>query len=336
MPQLNNDIQLFDTGSGTLSTTPDGNLSRNVQLRFLVHSLAGYSAAETKGVQLAAQFYSGHRRTDLRCNPLGNGWYEIEASYENTAILQKTGNLTRVAQTPDGFDMVPGGISFDTTGATERVYQAWTDSPNATAYQSVFTQDNAGGLSPDYWDTKGALNVNENSVQGADITVPAFQFSETWSIPSEFLFGRTPASPQKPYIKTLYELTGTVNEKPWRIFEKGELLFLGARGDVQPGAAMVPVTFSFSARANRSNFTVGTISVTEKAGWDLLWVEYAAMEDQSKILRFPKVVFVDRLYPRVNFDQLQIGNAWRRVYLRPNKSSTSDFVHPLNNAEVEN
>jgi hypothetical protein len=334
MPLIN-DIQRFDSGSGTLATTPEGNLSRNVQLRFLVHSQAGYQEAETKGGELAKQFYSGHKRTDLRCNSVGAGWYEIEATYENAAILQRTNNLARVEQTPDGFDMVAGGLSFDTTGATERVYQAWTDSPNATAYQSAYTLDGQGGLSPDHWDTHGALNVNENSVQGADITVPAFQFSETWSIPSEYLFGRTPSSSQTPYIKTLYDMTGTVNLRKWRIFEPGELLFMGARGDVQPGAAMVVVTFQFSARANRSNFTVGNIQVASKAGWDLLWVEYAAKEEQSKLLRFPKLVFVDRLYERKDFSLLQLGTAWKRIYLRPNTANTGAFVHPLDPKEAE-
>lgn len=335
MPQLNNDIQLFDTGAGTLSTTPEGNLSRTVTLRFLVHSMKGYEDAEDKGTKLASQHYSGHRRSDLRCTPLGNGWYEIEATYENAAILQATANLTRVAMTPDGWDMIPGGISFDTTGATERVYQAWSDSGSPTAYQSVSTADGLGESSPDFWNTKGALNVNENTVQGADITVPAFQFSEVWSVPSEYLFGRTKASPKTPYIETLYNLTGTVNLKPWRIFEAGELLFLGARGDVQPGAAMVAVTFSFSARSNRENFKVGDIKVQKKDGWDLLWIEYAAMENASKILRFPKIVFIDRLYERKNFDELQIGTAWRRVYLRENAKNRGDFRHPLDNAEIE-
>jgi hypothetical protein len=333
---LKNDIERFDTGSGTLSTTPEGNLSRTVRLRFLVHSADGYRSAETKGESLAAQFYSGHRRADLSCNAVGNGWYEIEATYENAAILQATNNLTRVEQTPDGWDMVAGGMSFDTTGGTERIYQAWTDSPNPTAYQNAYTLDGQGAFSNDFWNTHGALNVNENSVQGADVTVPAFQFSETWSIPSEYLFGRTPASPQTPYIKTLYDMTGKVNLKTWRIFEPGELLFLGARGDVQPGAAMVVVTFQFSARANRTNFNVGDIAVASKDGWDLLWAEYAAKEERSKILRFPKIVFVDRLYERKDFTQLQIGTAWKRIYLRPNANKNGDFIHPLNNQQVEN
>jgi hypothetical protein len=318
----------LDSGAGTISLNQDGVESRNAQLRFQVHSLAGLQAAEQKARDIASRYYSGHRRSQIRCTPVGAGWYEIEIDYENAGTLQKGGDISRVGRTSDGFDIVPGGLSFDTTGQTERVFQSWSDSGNPSAYQSSYKN----ATDPvDPWNTQGAINVNENSVQGADITVPGFSFTETWSFPAQYVLGRTESQRTKkaPYLRRIYDMTGTVNKARFRVFEPGEVLFLGARGDISPGSAMVTITFSFAARANRKEFHVGQIEVAEKRGWDLLWVEYESVADQDRLLKQPRYVFVDRLYEYTDFDVLEIGEVWKTIYLQPEKvAKTGTFIHP--------
>lgn len=335
-PQNNNEVpqetERFDSGGGTLSVNTDGVESRSVELRFQVHSLSGYREAEQKGRDIAARYYSGHRRSQIRCTAIGAGWYEIEIGYDNAGVLQQGGIASRVETNADGFDIVPGGLSFDTTGQTERVFQAWTDSAYPTAYQGKYKRDSDP---EEPWNTYGALNVNENSVQGAEVTVPGFNFTETWTFPSEYVLGRTESQRTKttPYLKTLYDMTGTVNGNKFRIFETGELLFMGARGDISPSSATVTITFSFSARANRTNFMVNDIKVARKEGWDLLWIEYESRADTSRILKFPRYVFVDKIYPYGAFSSLEIGTAWKTIYLRPEQvDETGKFVHPIDPA----
>jgi hypothetical protein len=332
MAVIPKETERLDSGAGTISVNPDGVESRSVDLRFHVHSLSGLKAAEQQARDMAARYYSGHRRSQIRCTPLGNGWYEIEVSYDNAGVLQKGGAPSRVVANADGFDVIPGGLSFDTTGQTERVFQAYTDSASPTAYQGKYKRDSDP---EEPWNTYGALNVNENSVQGAEVTVPGFNFTETWTFPSEYVLGRTDSQRTKttPYLKTLYDMTGTVNGNKFRIFETGELLFMGARGDISPGSATVTITFSFSARANRKNFMVNDIKVASKEGWDLLWIEYESRADTSRILKFPRYVFVDKIYPYGAFSSLEIGTAWKTIYLRPEQvDETGKFIHPIDPA----
>lgn len=312
-------IELFDSGTGGLTTQEDGRLQREVSLKWLVPYQASYQAAEAKAQEIAPLGWSGHRRQRLDVRSLGNQWYEITASYQT--VLQNAEDDDN--NNDNGSDPASNSISFDTTGGTEHISQSFQSNNDNFGQQvagsttGIKGQIGHGrpGEGAGVPDLEGAINVEGDQVKGTDKVVPVFNFSETWTFPAEYVV--------TSYIATLYQLTGTVNAKDWRVFSGGEVLFLGARGEINRSSAAVAITFNFSARPNRATFKVGEVEVFGgKLGWEQLSVMYETSSTTSSIFRRPKFVFVNSIYGAQDFTKLRIGNTFPAVY-PPNMPFTS-------------
>ena len=139
-------------------------------------------------------------------------------------------------------------FSFDTTGGTQHITQS---------VQTVSKTGKSGSTPPDF---KGAIGVTKDSVEGVDITVPVYAFSETHYLP---LSAVTTA-----YKQALFGLTGKVNSGSFRGLAAGECLFLGASG-TQRGDSDWEITFKFAGSPNKSNIQIGDLQpVPAKKGWD--------------------------------------------------------------------
>lgn len=320
-------IETVDSGAGTLTVGSDGLIAREVELRWLVSGMAGYNEAEDKGKELAPLYYGGHRRGPLQCTPLGNGWYRISTTYANEGVdsYEKWGVANY-----DDVVLIPSGLSVDTTGGTEHITQS---------LKTVGYEADAEATPPDSF---GAINVSGGQVNGVTRTVPAYNFTETWLVPAWYLMaGRKPSegvtsdnpqptSPDTSYGQALRVLSGTINKEKWRIFDPGEVLFLGARYDVQRNATMVPVTYSFSVQPSRKKFKVGTIEVAEKRGWDFMWIHYEDATDATAFfpVKKPKYVYIDQIYEESDFEQLGISVNWSQHWI----NSGDTFTHPMTEA----
>jgi hypothetical protein len=320
MDRIPDKIERFDSGTGSLTAGPDGLIAREVEIKWLFQAQLGYEQAEETAIKEAPLYYSGHKRTRLDVTNLGSGWYEATAGYGNAGINQYEDTGITTGTGPTALVFAPGVLSFDTTGGSEHITQAWTDTADPSDYVMGYA---TVGDAPDL---RGAINANAESVQGVDITVPSFQFTETWMAPASYLIGGA-----SPAIKKIYEMTGKVNKTKFRTFEQGEVLFLGARLDTSRSQTMVAVTFSFAVRLNRIGFDVGGISDVDKYGWDYMWVEYETISDSDVAIRKPRYVYVARVYEHADFTHpttgLGIGTDWPQVWLDPPGDAT--FTHPL-------
>jgi hypothetical protein len=97
--------------------------------------------------------------------------------------------------------------------------------------------------------------VTPDRVEGTDITVPVFNFTETHYILNELV---TPA-----YKLTLFNLTGKVNGGVFKGFAKGEVLFLGASGSKR-GLDDWEITYRFAASPNVASLSLGGIRLLRK------------------------------------------------------------------------
>jgi hypothetical protein len=310
-------IETIESGAGTLTSDNSGLISREVELKWIVSGMESYDKAEAKGKELAPLYYDGHQRGSIVCAPLGNGWYRISVSYRNEGISEYEGwGIEGPTAT-----LIPNGVSVDTTGGSELITQSLQTSKYPEA---------------DAPDSFGAINVSGNQVNGIQKTIPTFNFTETWAVPAWYLLvgARKDAAdkddeqkpgPQEPYAKTLRKLTGQVNRYPFRIFDPGEVLFLGARYDISRASTMVIVTYSFSVQPNRDDFKIGDITVSYKDGWDFLWIQYEDETNQGAAVKKPKYVYIDRVYERADFQELQIGTDWNQHFIY----SGDNFTHPL-------
>lgn len=173
--------------------------------------------------------------------------------------------------------------SFDTGGGNQKITQ------------SLETVASYGDDPPDF---QGAVGVSTDSVEGTDITIPVFNFTETHYIPIALVTGA--------YKTTLFYLTGRVNHAPFKGFARGEVLFLGASGS-QRGTEDWEIAFKFAASPNATDLKVGDITGIEKKGWEYLWVRYADTEDEETLIKQPVAAYVERVYEYGNFALLGIG-----------------------------
>ena len=179
-------------------------------------------------------------------------------------------------------------FTFDTGGGTQHVTQ------------SLSTAGRYGKSSAKY---QGAIGFDGKNVQGVDITVPVFNFTEShWF---------TDAQMSQGFKLTLFRLTGKTNAQAFRGFSGGEVLFLGAGGNRQGDdpSDKWELTYKFAAMPNRSNFSIGGITVVSKLGWEYLWVRYQddVDDDNQEAIKVPVAVYVERVYEGANFSGLGIG-----------------------------
>lgn len=178
-------------------------------------------------------------------------------------------------------------FSFDVSGGTQR------------RTQSIETVNRYALPGRDPRNFQGAIGVSQDgTVEGVEIIVPEF----TYSVEHTF----ETLSPG--YVGTLFELTGRVNDAPFKHFAAGEALFLGASGR-RTSEESWRVTFTFLGSPNKTGLSVGAINGITKRGHDHLWVVYedAIDNDVDLVVQRPIEVHVERVYEDADFSQLGIG-----------------------------
>jgi len=178
--------------------------------------------------------------------------------------------------------------TFDTGGGTQHITQS---------LKTVARYSPPDSVAPDF---KSAIGATGESVEGVDVTVPVYNFSETHYIATAQVTGA--------YKAALFYLTGKVNSAAFRGFAAGEVLFLGASGSKR-GEEDWEITFRFAASQNVNGLAVGDILGINKKGWEYLWVRYADDEDQAAkvLVKKPIGVYIEKVYEEGNFAGLGIG-----------------------------
>lgn len=176
--------------------------------------------------------------------------------------------------------------TFDTGGGTQRITQS---------LETINSYAPTGLTAPDF---QGAIGVSEDRVEGVDVTVPAYQFSET----HRFATG----SVDQTYKLALFNLTGRYNNATFRGFAAGECMFLGAAGS-RRGDDLWSITFRFACSPNVSGLSIGGMTV-DKLGWHYLWVRYADYADTgaSALVKRPVAAYVERVSQPGDFSVLGI------------------------------
>ena len=258
-------IEKYDSCEATVG--PD---SPSVDLRYSV--LGTESDLEVRALVEAniPAFYAGLVFQNYHISHQGGGVWEVSVRYGQREP-RETGQSS---------------FSFETSGGTQHVTQS---------LQTVARYARPGETAPDF---KGAIGVNNDSVEGIDITVPVFNFTETHYIPAALVTGA--------YKATLFHLTGKVNHAPFKGFARGEVLFLGASGS-RRGVEDWEISFKFAASPNAVGLTIGEITGIEKKGWEYLWVRYVDAEDENTLIKKPAAVYVEQVYPYGDFSLLGIG-----------------------------
>jgi hypothetical protein len=250
-----------------------------VELRFVVRGI-GVDIENDEGALAAleteapTEFLSLPRR-DVRLEPAGPGLWDGETSYAPT---QQDNEPPQVGES---------AFAFDTGGGTQHLTHSLA---------TVASYAAPGKVAPGF---QGAIGVTEESVEGVDIVVPVYQFTETHAFAD--------AAVNDSYKNTLMIMTGRVNSDSFRGFAAGSVLFLGAAG-AKRGDGDWEITFRFAVSPNFSAINIGPITNIGKKGWEYLWVRYENTEDGAAqaIVKRPVAAYVERVYLELPFSVLGI------------------------------
>lgn len=248
-------------------------------------------------------------RSAIRIRPRGGGpYWDVEIDYApippGEAIQTPDlggggggGQGPAQPQAPDPAQPVGPGLSFTTGGGTTKIYQALATVSGTRSLEAIA----AGRVLKDH---HGAINVtDENGAEGVDIVSP----NGEWSL--DVRRNRVTLA----YFRTLFALTGTVNNARFWGFNAGELLYMGAEGRFSV-SDLWQITHKFAFSPNRLNVAVSKdingvaqITVPGKKGWEYLWVQYFTRFDGgTKVVR-PEAAYVQQVYESANFALLEIG-----------------------------
>lgn len=172
-------------------------------------------------------------------------------------------------------------INFDTTGGTTTMM---------ASYATVGSYKKAGDADA-IKDHSGAINVQEGKAEGTEIVIPTLKLNVQFKHPLGVI---TPTM-----IKNLARLTGKVNDSTFLGFDAGEVLFLGCTGS-EGTDVETEISYQFAASENLQNQLIGGITVTEKQGWDVAWIEFTDAVSEAQAVRPPKYIRVERVYRRAN------------------------------------
>ncbi len=237
------------------------------ELNYLISGTQNEAAAETALLEVAPGSYNGYPQQSSRVRYLAPGKWD--------------GTVTYNTQTPDA----GGTFSFDTGGGSVHITH------------SKETKRTYGDSPPD---CKGGIGVTRTSIDGCDVTIPVYNWSETHFFDD--------AQVTNTYKGKLFYLTGRTNDAAFKGFNAGEVLFLGASGSKRGGSRW-EISFKFAASPNRTDLSIGDITDIEKAGWEYLWVFYEdEFQDASqRMVKVPKFVYIERVYDSGTFSNLAIG-----------------------------
>ena len=252
----------FDSREATVGESP------TAQRLYIVQGTDDDLLVQSLVAATAPLIYNGLKREGFSIKPLGGGVWECAVQYvEFTSESQFT---------------------FDTGGGTQHI---------TVSRRTVQVRVAPGEIAPDF---QGAIGVNGDQIEGTDVTVPVYQFTETHYIDDAVV---TPA-----YKAALFYLTGRVNNAPFKGFASGEVLFLGASGSKR-GFGDWEITFRFAASPNVTNLKVGSITGINKEGWHYLWVAFADAEDGNAktLVKRPVAAYVEQVYEYGDFSALGIG-----------------------------
>jgi hypothetical protein len=178
--------------------------------------------------------------------------------------------------------------NFEVSGETKHITQSLA---TIASYPT-----GSGSATPDF---KGAVNVNDQGVDGVDIQVGTFGFSETHYI--------SDAAVTESYKTALAGLVYHVNDDTFRGHAAGEVLFIGASG-TKRGDEDWEITYRFEVSKNVTGLAVGDLTGISKKGWEYLWVRYKAVKDATAnvLVRVPEFAYVERVYDKADFADIGI------------------------------
>ena len=255
---------------------------RSITFEYVAEGTTDIEYVRSQAILRTPLLYGQLWRQDIQVNPEGHMLWYVTVPYG-----------VREPSNAGGYEY---SWKFDTTGGSAKITHA---------KEHIQSYRPSGTFTPI---STGAVGGNQNGdVEGCDIIVASPKWTEEFkNLPkAAFPFN---------YLDVLEQLTGTVNNAPFRGRAAGTVLFLGASGgasNVNPDVCEFTYNFAAGRHVTDLWFGSGTnkIEHVSKGAWEYLWLDYVPMADnvQYKNVPSPCAVHVERVYDQTDFSLLRIG-----------------------------
>lgn len=200
----------------------------------------------------------------------------------------------------DGTDWEPGVYTI--TGATG----VWSLDRSPAAVSTAGGKWFMQGTAPDM---KGAIGVSMDAVQGCDIRVPSTEFTYTQA----YTAGIGDAD-----LRSFRALAGKLNNRPYRGYATGELMYLGCEPVSPEGTLPNGTTFchwalahNFLYEPHQTAVVIGDFTLPVVPAHSYVWARYeaalAAVAAGGNVLaRRPAALYIDRVARYTDFSTLGI------------------------------
>lgn len=250
----------------------------SAELTYIVRGTDSDVAARNETLSTSPVTHNGLKRDDVEAEEIASDMWLCVVRYASPERTE-----------PEAGE---SSFSFETRGGSQHITQS-------LATVASYASPEVPGA-PNF---QGAIGVTADGVEGVDITVPVYTFSETHYL--------TNAQVTNAYKGTLFGLTGSVNNASFKGLAAGECLFLGAAGSRRGTSSddLWEISFAFAGSPNVTGLTIGTIAGVAKKGWEYLWVRYQEAEDTDAkmLIQKPLAAYVEQVYRYGNFALLGIG-----------------------------
>lgn len=177
--------------------------------------------------------------------------------------------------------VVPYGRQKKQAGA----YQISVDQTGGTVHVTAGTRIAGYGPAADAVDNGGLIGVDGDNVNGTDIEVEDSKINVMFRHPQGVL--------TRAYVRAVGRLVGFPNSDSFLGYDPGEVKYLG--GQFTETDTEATAQYSFAISYNRTNFSVGGITITEKKGWDVISPVYKDDVDGGNPVR--RLAYIEIIRP---------------------------------------
>jgi hypothetical protein len=241
-------------------------------VEYLIQGTDDDAAASAALLETAPAYWNNLPRTSIDIKQVSNTIWDGVANYGYKAKQPNDDS----------------NYSFETGGGTQHITQSLS---------TIQRYAPSGKTAPDF---KGAICVDNNSVNGCDIVVPVYTWTDVYILDNTLV--------TDSYKTILKNLTGKVNNATWKGNAAGEVLFMGASGSKRGNYGDWEIAFKFAASPNVTGKTIGDITGIAKKGWEYLWIRYEDADDTGAkvLIKKPSSVHIEQVYETGAFSGLGI------------------------------
>lgn len=165
------------------------------------------------------------------------------------------------------------------------------------ALKTIGRYPQEGKDAQDYYGVIG--QTHDLEAAGCDILTAKLSFNITVFCPQAYV--------TYAWVRGLSQVVGHPNDAPWKEFGTGEVMCLGVSGAYRQLMRDWELSYSFLVSPTMRDLEImGLVPITEKIGFDYLWVRYekVAIDDGKVIVQRPIQANVERVYTFADYSFL--------------------------------